>query len=162
MLKNKSLFISSNIFYFLAILFTYLDLRQFNIATTVYPNQFSFTTYAIIIFFLINLFLLYINEAGNKFNVLNIFTYYLIISAGIYVLNFPFMDELILITTAFFSFINLFFKKNYIHKSVNFVVLILFILFLQSIIGFIHDIRSIRYFVIFICLIIVFLYFSNL
>ena len=67
---NKSLFISSNIFYFLAILFTYLDLRQFNIATTVYPNQFSFTTYAIIFFFLINLFLLYINEAGNKFKLM--------------------------------------------------------------------------------------------
>jgi len=162
LLKNSFLFISSNIFYFLAILFTYFDLRQFTIATTVYPTQFSFTTYAIIIVFLTNLFLLYINEASNKFNVFNIFIYYLIISAGIYVLNFPLMDELILIITAFFSFINLFIKKNYIHKSIYFVVLILFILFLQSIIGFLFDIRSIRYFVMFPCLIIVFLYFSNL
>lgn len=161
--KGKFIFIISNIFFFLTILFTYIDLRKFDLADSVYPNDFSFTTYLIIILFLLNLLLLFVQESKDKFKIFNIFIFYLILSSGVYVINFPLMDELILITSSFFFLIHLFENKKilFIRKN-NYFLIILGLLFLQSIIGFLFDIRSIRYVFIFSSLILSFLYFSNL
>ena len=161
--SNRFLFFLSNIFYFLAILFTYIDLRKLSIVEDVYPSQFSYITYTIIIFFLINLFLLLNYESKNKFEVFNIFFYYLILSSGVYVINFPLMDELILITSSIFFLIHLIYCKKISYQSnYTFFILILFILFIQSIIGLLFDLRSVRYLFIFLSLIITFFYFSDL
>ena len=161
--KNNLLFILSNILYFLSILFTYIDLKNFSIVDSVYPNQFSFQTYFIIFLFLTNLFFIYFFESNNIFKIFNIFTYYLVLSSGIYILNFPIMDELILIISSIFFLIQFFIKKKiFYNKKSIFFILILTILFIQSIIGLYHDYRSLRYFVIYPSLIITFFYFSEL
>ena len=160
---SKFLFISSNILYFFTILLTYLDLSKFNLSDVVNPTQFSLITYVVIIFFLVNIVLLYNHASVDKFEIFNIFFYYLILSSGVYVVNFPLMDELILITSASYFLTQLIMSKRIIYNSSsNYIMLILFILFLQSIIGLFHDIRSIRYIFIFLSLIICFLYFLNL
>ena len=45
-------------------------------------------------------FFLYYVNISNKYKVFNVFVYYLILSSGIYVVNFPLMDELILIISS--------------------------------------------------------------
>lgn len=160
---SKTLFIFSNILYFCSILFTYLDLKKFKIENTVYPNQFSPMTYTIILMFLINLFFLYICVSKDKFKIFNIFVYYLVLSAGVYVLNFPMMDELILISSSiFFSIQFISNKKILFYRYTLLPLTILIILFIQSIMGLLHDFRSVRYIFIFLSLIISFLYFSDL
>ena len=161
-MKNKKiLFIFSNIFFFLTILFTYFDLRKYNIADSVYPYDFSFITYFIIILFLINLILL-INETKDKLRVFIIFVYYLILSSGVYVLNFPLMDELILISSSFLFLCYLVKKKISLKRNHLIFFIILFILLIQSIVGIFSDFRSIRYILIFSSLLITFVYFSDL
>ena len=162
-LKKNFLFISSNVLFFLTILLTYIDLSKFTLYDAVYLYQFSYTTYAIIIFFLISLFLLLLKEAGDKYKIFNIFSYYLILSSGVYVINFPIMDEFILIASSFFFLTHILMNKYFVYDKKNIIfLLILFILFFQSILGLIYDSRSIRYLVIYPCLILTFIYFSNL
>lgn len=159
----KTLFISSNIFYFFSIFFTYLDLNKFSIETTVYPTQFSLLTYLTIFFFLLNLFCLYFFISHDKLKIFNIFVYYLVLSSGVYILNFPLMDELILISSSIFFVFHLVKNKKFFYdKHSELLLLLLIILLFQSITGFLHDERSVRYFFIFLALIITFFYFSNL
>jgi hypothetical protein len=159
--KNSLIFFLSNILFFLTILFTYLDLSKYNIADTILPNEFSLKTYFIIILFLITLFTL-INKTKDKFKIFCIFVYYLILSSGVYVLNFPIMDELILITSSFYFFISLSKKKIFLQKNQLLFFIILLILFIQSIVGLFSDIRSARYIFIFLSLLITYIYFSDL
>ena len=162
-ISNNLLFLLSNFFYFLTILFTYINLKEFEISERVYPNDFNFLTYSVLILFFLSLLLLYFKESKNKFKVFNIFIYYLILSSGVYVLNFPFMDELILISSSIFFLTYFFFSYR---SSFNYKALFSFIIFtillIQSIYGFLYDIRSIRYLAIFICLLITLIYFSSL
>ena len=162
-IKKKSfLFISSNILFFLTILLTYFDLRKFSLSDDVYFYQFSLLTYGTIVLFLINLLFLYIFEINNKNQILNIYFYYLLLSSGFYIINFPIMDELILITTAFIFLIFLIKEKTFILDKKTFLILLIFVyLFFQSIIGLFHDLRSLRYVIIFSSIIITLLYFSN-
>lgn len=161
MRNNNRLFFLSNILFFLIILFTYIDLSNYSYHETVYFYEFTLKTYFLIIIFLISLLLL-INNAKDKFQKFNIFVYYITLSSGMYALNFPLMDELILISSSCLFLIYLLKKKINLKKNNLIFFLILFVLLIQSIVGIFSDLRSIRYLLIFLGLIITFIYFSDL
>lgn len=160
--KTKIIFLLSNLFFFLTILSTYLDLRSFKISDTILPTQFSFVTYSLIVIFLINLFFIYFINRKNVHVNFNIFVYYLIASSGLYVINFPIMDELVLIVSSSFFCLTFILKKKIpCHKTSIYFLVLLSILLIQSFIGLSHDLKSIRYIILYSSLIFSFLYFSH-
>lgn len=160
--KKNFLFISSNILFFLTILLTYFDLNKFSISDEVYLYEFSFLTYGTIVLFLINLIFLYIFEINDKNVILNFYFYYLLLSSGFYIINFPIMDELILITTAFTFLIFLTKEKTFKLDKKTYLILLIFVyIFFQSVIGIFHDLRSLRYVFISSSIIVTLVYFSN-
>ena len=102
--KSEILFVLSNLLFFNAILFTYLDLKKYRFGDIILPHQFSFSTYLLIVLFLVNLLFIYFINRADKYKIFCIFVYYQVLSSGIFIINFPLMDELILHTSSLFFF----------------------------------------------------------
>jgi len=157
----KSANLLSLILLFVASFLTTYDLSFYEYGYPLPFYQFSKSTIAVVLVFLLCISLIFIKKEDDFFLSL---MFWLVLTSGLAILRFTILDEIILLIACIVIIIKSILKKNIkIKKKFNFseILFLLFILiiFFQSIFGLFNSIKSLRFILIYFSIATLFFFF---
>jgi hypothetical protein len=159
----KSANLLSLILLFVASFLTTYDLSFYEYGYPLPFYQFSKSTIAVVLVFLLCISLIFIKKEDDFFLSL---MFWLVLTSGLAILRFTILDEIILLIACIVIIIKSILKKNIkIKKKFNFseILFLLFILiiFFQSIFGLFNSIKSLRFILIYFSIATLFFFFIS-